>query len=132
MNIDGNSEYVLLKINNDLAFGYVNGCQLVKGGIGTAGELSHLRLNVNGDLCKCGGRGCLESISDEKERWNVLKDLLPGLTKKYNDSKVYLWSEIKQEDLEGASVSLINPSVSEILTGNGHAAAIQFIERRIS
>lgn len=41
---------------------FVNG-QLYSGNNGFAGELSHIPMVENGDLCICGKRGCLETIA---------------------------------------------------------------------
>jgi predicted NBD/HSP70 family sugar kinase len=41
---------------------FVNG-QLYSGNSGFAGELSHIPMVENGDLCICGKRGCLETIA---------------------------------------------------------------------
>ncbi len=41
---------------------FVNG-QLYSGNKGFAGELSHIPMVENGDLCICGKRGCLETIA---------------------------------------------------------------------
>ena len=41
---------------------FING-QLYSGNNGFAGELSHIPMVENGDLCICGKRGCLETIA---------------------------------------------------------------------
>ena len=41
---------------------FVNG-QLYSGNNGFAGELSHIPIVENGDLCFCGKRGCLETVA---------------------------------------------------------------------
>lgn len=40
----------------------VNGC-LLNGAWGAAGEVGHMILDINGDECNCGNRGCWETIS---------------------------------------------------------------------
>lgn len=40
----------------------VNGC-LLNGAWGTAGEIGHMVLDVDGDECNCGNKGCWETIS---------------------------------------------------------------------
>lgn len=39
----------------------VNG-ELHRGYAGTAGEIGHIRVNDNGPICRCGNRGCLDTI----------------------------------------------------------------------
>lgn len=41
---------------------FING-QLYSGNNGFAGELAHIQIVENGDLCVCGKRGCLETIA---------------------------------------------------------------------
>lgn len=40
---------------------FANG-QLYRGSRGTAGELGHITINKNGPRCRCGNRGCLETL----------------------------------------------------------------------
>lgn len=40
----------------------VNG-ELVNGENGTAGEIGHLTVEINGSICNCGKKGCLETIA---------------------------------------------------------------------
>ena len=42
--------------------GYISNGKLVRGYNGTAGEIGHMVIDVNGADCKCGQRGCLETI----------------------------------------------------------------------
>ncbi len=37
--------------------------KILKGSIGTAGEIGHTSINFNGPLCSCGNNGCLEKYS---------------------------------------------------------------------
>ena len=42
--------------------GYISNGELVRGYNGTAGEIGHMVIDVDGAECKCGQRGCLETI----------------------------------------------------------------------
>ena len=42
--------------------GYISNGRLVRGQNGTAGEIGHMVIDFNGARCKCGQRGCLETI----------------------------------------------------------------------
>ena len=42
--------------------GYISNGKLVRGRNGTAGEIGHMVVDVNGARCKCGQHGCLETI----------------------------------------------------------------------
>lgn len=41
-----------------------------------AGELGHIRVEMNGRPCSCGGKGCLEAIASGKSIANTYKQLL--------------------------------------------------------
>ncbi|MBL8029598.1 MAG: ROK family transcriptional regulator [Fibrobacteres bacterium] len=127
MNDDENENFIMMKIAGDLAFGYVEDNIMVKGGIGTAGELSHLRLDKDGAICKCGGKGCLESIEDEALRWKALKKLLPRLVDKYKVRTVFLWNSNNSINELDPGIKVFQPDIGSVLTGNGHAAAIKYI-----
>ncbi|HEY3371595.1 MAG TPA: ROK family transcriptional regulator [Prolixibacteraceae bacterium] len=53
---------------------FVNG-QLYSGNKGFAGELSHIPMVDNGDLCICGKRGCLETIASSN---TIMKKVRQG------------------------------------------------------
>lgn len=42
--------------------GFISAGKLVRGYNGTAGEIGHMVVDINGPRCKCGQRGCLETI----------------------------------------------------------------------
>jgi len=57
---------------------FVNG-QLYSGNNGFAGELSHLPMIENGDLCICGKRGCLETVASSN---TIIKRVKEGFENK--------------------------------------------------
>lgn len=52
-----------LNLGTGLAAGLVLGGQLWRGARGTAGEIGHIPVDPNGPLCRCGQRGCLETMA---------------------------------------------------------------------
>jgi glucokinase-like ROK family protein len=62
---------------------FANG-QLCRGHNGLAGELGHITINENGELCSCGNRGCLEVFASglaiiEKIRTGLRKGVTSSL-----------------------------------------------------
>jgi glucokinase len=57
----GMRDFVVLTLGTGLGSGIVVGGQLVYGHDGFAGEIGHTLVNVNGRICGCGRRGCLET-----------------------------------------------------------------------
>lgn len=54
---------VYVKASTGVGIGIVVGANLVRGRRGMAGEIGHLTIDPAGDLCLCGGRGCLDTVA---------------------------------------------------------------------
>jgi glucokinase len=59
----GSQSLVLLTIGTGIGSGIIFDGELWHGKCGFAGELGHITVNPDGDLCNCGNRGCLETES---------------------------------------------------------------------
>lgn len=57
----GHQDVVYVKLASGVGSGLVLGGRVHRGATGTAGELGHVRLGEDGDVCRCGNRGCLET-----------------------------------------------------------------------
>lgn len=55
-------DFIYLSAGVGLGSGIVIGGKIFRGMSGYAGEAGHMTLDVNGDLCNCGKRGCLETF----------------------------------------------------------------------
>lgn len=55
--------FAVLRIHTGVGCGLVIGHDLYRGKTGLAGELGHLVLEPGGNPCRCGGRGCLQTIA---------------------------------------------------------------------
>jgi glucokinase len=55
-------EFIYINIGTGVAAGIVCNGQLVRGVANYAGELGHMVVDPDGDLCPCGRQGCLEMI----------------------------------------------------------------------
>lgn len=74
----GHDCLVYVKAGSGVGAGVVLDGALFRGGGGTAGELGHLTLDDRGPLCRCGGRGCLESYASADAVREQVVDQLPG------------------------------------------------------
>jgi len=54
--------------------GYISNGQLVRGNNGTAGEIGHMIVDINGTRCNCGQYGCLETIVSNTAFKRLLKE----------------------------------------------------------
>lgn len=59
----GCDDLVCLLIGTGIGGGVISGGRLICGSSNTAGELGHLTVDLNGPLCTCGNRGCLEALA---------------------------------------------------------------------
>ncbi len=55
-------DFLLISLRNGVGTGIFYQGELIRGTHGMAGELSHLSVAGRGKLCRCGQRGCLETV----------------------------------------------------------------------
>lgn len=58
----GATDVVYVKVASGLGAGIVLGGRLHRGATGIAGELGHVQVGEDGQVCRCGNRGCLETL----------------------------------------------------------------------
>jgi predicted NBD/HSP70 family sugar kinase len=58
----GLTDFLYVKISDGIGAALVLNGRIYKGAVGLAGEIGHNRLENNSELCRCGGRGCLEAV----------------------------------------------------------------------
>jgi predicted NBD/HSP70 family sugar kinase len=54
---------IYVRLSAGIGAGIVTGGQLQLGGNGLAGEIGHLQVEPRGRVCRCGNRGCLETVA---------------------------------------------------------------------
>ena len=52
-----------IKVGTGVGAGLLLDGHIYRGATGSAGEIGHLTVDVNGPVCTCGNRGCLETIA---------------------------------------------------------------------
>ncbi len=57
----GHRDLIYVKASTGIGGGLIVDGRLVTGSTGIAGELGHVQVDVNGVMCRCGSRGCLET-----------------------------------------------------------------------
>jgi len=101
----GTDNFLLVTVGRGVGMGIVINGQIYRGGFGGAGEFGHTVIEINGPLCDCGKRGCLESIASD-----------PAIMKKVNE-------EISRGELP-KSVKDINELITLGQDGNAVAQRI--------
>ncbi|GAA4623615.1 ROK family transcriptional regulator [Actinoallomurus vinaceus] len=59
----GTSDMVYIRLSTGIGAGIVSGGRPLTGAGGLAGEVGHLLSDPRGDMCRCGNRGCLETVA---------------------------------------------------------------------
>jgi predicted NBD/HSP70 family sugar kinase/biotin operon repressor len=59
----GLSDVLYVKVSSGIGAGLVLAGRLYHGASGLAGELGHVQVREHGDVCRCGNRGCLETVA---------------------------------------------------------------------
>jgi predicted NBD/HSP70 family sugar kinase len=59
----GLEDVVYVKVASGIGAGLVLGGRLYHGATGGAGELGHVQVRPEGSVCRCGNRGCLETVA---------------------------------------------------------------------
>jgi glucokinase len=139
-------DFVCLTLGTGVGGGVVMGERLQRGWQGFAGEIGHTIIEIDGPLCSCGSRGCLEAlvgagaIVERAEKWletdsgSALRDAVP-LTVKAISAAASRGDELAAQVLRetgrylGVGLSniihMLNPEV--IAIGGGVAGAGEFL-----
>lgn len=59
----GSAHAIYVKIASGIGAGIVLGGRLHRGATGQAGEIGHVQVGEDGAICRCGNRGCLETVA---------------------------------------------------------------------
>jgi glucokinase-like ROK family protein len=62
----GFSDLIYIKLSSGVGAGMLLGGRLYHGTGGTAGEIGHTVVQPGGSICRCGSRGCLETVASAR------------------------------------------------------------------
>jgi predicted NBD/HSP70 family sugar kinase/biotin operon repressor len=69
----GRAGVVYVKVASRIGAGIVLDGRVHRGATGIAGEIGHVQVRPDGDLCRCGNRGCLETIASTTALLDALR-----------------------------------------------------------
>lgn len=69
----GSANVVFVKVATGVGAGIVLGGRLHRGATGRAGEIGHVQVGEDGAVCRCGNRGCLETLVAAPRLLEVLR-----------------------------------------------------------
>jgi glucokinase-like ROK family protein len=75
----GVRDLVYLKVATGIGGGLVLGGRLQRGATGIAGEIGHVVVDHHGPVCRCGNRGCLETVASAPALLGLLRPSHEGL-----------------------------------------------------
>ncbi len=76
---------LVIKIGLGVSAGIIINGQLFHGDGFGAGEIGHVRMVENGELCRCGSRGCLETLVTSRALLTRARQLLPAADLTFED-----------------------------------------------
>jgi predicted NBD/HSP70 family sugar kinase len=66
------ADVVYLRLSSGIGAGVICGGRMLLGSSGVAGELGHVSVEPAGAVCRCGNRGCLETVASPAAVANLL------------------------------------------------------------
>ncbi|CAM2791482.1 ROK family protein [Vibrio rarus] len=72
-NSQQNKNSVLISVHNGIGAGIILEDKVLQGRLGNVGELGHIQVDPNGELCHCGNRGCLQTVTSSYALINQAK-----------------------------------------------------------
>jgi N-acetylglucosamine repressor len=70
------ANFAMLDITGGLGLGIVDGGKILGGYNGLAGELGHVTVELEGRVCGCGNRGCLETVATDAALCDLVAERL--------------------------------------------------------
>jgi predicted NBD/HSP70 family sugar kinase len=70
----GSDACTLVSVGDGIGCGHIIGGELHRGHRGGAGEIAHATIELNGLPCKCGKRGCLDTLASVKAIVNFARE----------------------------------------------------------
>ncbi len=74
----GYNEVLYISVGVGLGGGIVQGGRLLRGASGFAGEFGHMTVEVNGEPCNCGNRGCWETLVSQSALFRRIRRAVEG------------------------------------------------------
>lgn len=87
------SNLIVVNVRHGIGAGILINGRLFQGDGGGAGEIGHVVVREDGRLCRCGKRGCLETIASARavvQRYQELTRQIPPHTRREGDPEINL------------------------------------------
>jgi glucokinase len=97
------NDVVCLALGTGVGGAVISGGEILRGSWGSAAELGHISIDLNGPLCNCGFRGCLETYASGPSIARMMKERL-GTHGGEQITSQYVFSLFQQGDRTAVSV----------------------------
>lgn len=128
----GCDDFVCIFVGTGVGSAIIKDGKIIRGATGTAGEIGHMIVDLNGRQCACGGHGCLEAYASR----SAIETRIEGALKKgrkscileYLETGKSITSSMIQKSIEREDELVLQyvTEASEYLSG-GIASIINFI-----
>lgn len=110
-----NLVYVMFGVG--IGSGLIIGGEIYRGRAGSAGEIGHLTIDIDGPRCRCGKKGCLEAVADARA---ILKEVAAAVASGEETSlrEIRAQGELRIEDV-GMAAEAGDPLSQRILRKAG-------------
>lgn len=132
----GCDDFVCIFVGTGVGSSIVKNGKIIHGATGTAGEIGHMIVDLNGRQCACGAHGCLEAYASrsaiEKRIEGALRKGRYSVILDYLESGKSISSSMIQKSIERDDELVIQcvTEASEYLSG-GIASIINFINPKL-
>ncbi|AKU18021.1 ROK family transcriptional regulator [Luteipulveratus mongoliensis] len=116
------TELIFVKVGTGIGAGLVIGGKLHYGALGTAGEIGHTTVDPQGPFCRCGNRGCLETLASTS---TMIESLAPSTTGPVSTA------DIVRRGLEGDSATLRVIDDAGFVLGRVMASLANFVNPQV-
>lgn len=128
----GCDDFVCIFVGTGVGSAIIKDGKIIRGATGTAGEIGHIIVDLNGRQCACGGHGCLEAYASrsaiERRIEGALKKGRKSCILEYLEHGKSITSSMIQKSIEKEDELILQyvNEASEYLSG-GIASIINFI-----
>lgn len=132
----GYDDFVCVFVGTGVGSAIVKNGEIIHGATGTAGEIGHIIVDLNGRPCACGAHGCLEAYASrsaiEKRIEGALKKGRHSVILDYLESGKSITSSMIQKSIERGDelVTACVDEASEYLSG-GLASIVNFVNPKL-
>lgn len=132
----GCDDFVCIFVGTGVGSAIVKSGEIIRGATGTAGEIGHIIVDLNGRPCACGAHGCLEAYASrsaiEKRIEGALRKGRKSVILEYLESGKSITSSMIRKSIEKDDelVKSCVDEASEYLSG-GIASIINFINPKL-